>query len=80
MTMVTCLARKAVAAPAASEQRQVKFLSVVNLDTVAAEVTIQLNNAATLRAIFVVTLGIDEQLVYSDDGGFRVFDNAGAIK
>lgn len=70
----------AVAAPAANLQRQIKFLSVVNLDTVAAEVTVQLNNAATLRSIFVVTLGVDEQLIYTDRGGFRAYSNAGAIK
>ncbi len=70
----------AVAAPAANLQRQVKFLSVVNLDTVAAEVTVQLNNAATLREIFKVTLAVDEQLIYTEGGGFRVYDNAGAIQ
>ena len=57
-----------------------KFLSVVNLDTVNAEVTIQINNAATLWSIFVVTLAADEQLVYTDNGGFRVYDNSGVIQ
>ena len=69
-----------VAAPASGLQRQLKFLSVVNIDTAAAEVTVRLNNSSTIRPIFVVTLAVDEQLIYSADGGFRVYDNAGAIK
>lgn len=69
-----------VAAPAANLQRQVKFLSIVNLDTVAAEVTVQLNNASTIRPMFTVLLGIDEQIIYTDRGGFRVYDNAGVIQ
>jgi hypothetical protein len=70
----------AVAAPPAGAQRQVKFLSVVNLDTAAVEVTIQLNNNSTIREIFVVTLAVDEQFVYVDGAGFIVYTNSGEQK
>jgi len=69
-----------VAAPAASTQRQIKFLSVRNADTAAAVVTIQYNDNATLRGIVKATLAVDDTLLYTDGEGFRVIDSAGNIK
>lgn len=69
-----------VAAPAASTQRQVKFLSVFNADTVSATVTIQLNDNATTRTIFKVVLATGETLIYTTTSGFQVFDANGHPK
>lgn len=55
-----------VAAPAAGTSRQVKYLSVMNKDTVAATVTVQLNNAASLRQLVTRTLEPGETLQYLD--------------
>ena len=51
-----------VAAPGASTTRQVKYLSVYNADTVAATVTIQINNNGTARKIAKITLQPGETL------------------
>ncbi len=53
-----------VAAPAANHTRQVKFLSVYNQDTVAATVTVQINNNGTVRILCKVTLQIGDTLQY----------------
>lgn len=69
-----------VAAPAASTQRQVKLITVYNLDTVAATVTLQYNDNGTLRTLVKVALETGEHLVYTDGEGFRVLDAAGQLK
>lgn len=69
----------AVAAPAASTQRQVKLLTVYNGDTVAATVTVRYNNNATLRTLVKVALPVGYTLVYTDGEGFRVIDTNGAV-
>lgn len=69
----------AVAAPAASTQRQVKFLSVRNSDTAEATVTVSLNNNATLRVLVSVTLPVGASLIYTDGEGFRVITAAGIM-
>ncbi len=68
------------AAPASSTERQIKFLSVQNADTVAATVTVILNNNSTLRNICVIALNANDTLVYTDGEGFRVIDTNGQIK
>ena len=69
----------AVAAPAASTQRQIKFLSVYNADTVAATVRINFNNNATLRRVVSVELAVGSALIYADGEGFRVITADGGI-
>lgn len=69
-----------IPAPAASTQRQVKFISVQNQDTVAATVIVIYNDNATQRQILKVVLQINESLLYSDGEGFRVMDAEGRIK
>jgi len=70
----------AVAAPAASTQRQVKLLTIYNRDTAVAIVTVQLNNNATLRTLIKVTLAVGDTLVYTDGEGWRVVTASGQIK
>lgn len=69
----------AVAAPAASTQRQVKLLSFFNADTAPATITVRLNNNGTLRTLHKVTLAIGSMLFYTDTGGFRVIDANGNV-
>lgn len=70
----------AVAAPAASTQRQVKLLTIINTDTAAATVTVQYNDNSTLRVLFKVALAMGDNLVYTDGEGFRVVDSNGNNK
>jgi hypothetical protein len=74
-TAVTC-----AAAPAASTQRQLKFLSVRNADTAAATATVQLNDNSTARTIVVFVLAVNDALIYVDGQGFKVFDANGQTK
>lgn len=69
----------AVAAPAASTQRQVKLLTVYNADTAIAPVTLRYNNNGTLRTLHKVALPIGATLVYTDGEGFRVIDANGNV-
>ncbi len=69
-----------VAAPASDVQRVVKQLSIVNADTTAATITIRLNNSGTFRKIFVATLAVGDNLAYTTDGEFRVYDANGNQK
>jgi len=69
-----------VAAPAASTQRQIKFLSVQNEDTVNATVILQYNDNGTTRRISKFTLNPDDTLLYTDGEGMRVLDSTGSLK
>ena len=55
-----------LAAPASGHTRQVKEITVQNADTVAAVVTIQLNNNGTVRTLFKATLDVGDQISYTD--------------
>lgn len=54
-----------LSAPASGHTRTVKFLSIYNKDTVAATVTLQLNNNGTIRIIHKTTLAVGDTLEYS---------------
>lgn len=54
-------------APAAGKSRQLKFLSVHQADTVAAVVTIRLNNNGTFRTAWKGTLAVGDNWLYTDD-------------
>lgn len=56
-----------VAAPASGHTRQIKYLSVKNKDTVAATVTIRINNNGTIRELPSVTLQAGEYLEYKSE-------------
>ena len=61
-----------LSAPAASTTRKLQSLTVYNADTVAADVTIQLNNNGTLRILVKESLKPGETLQYADGEGFSV--------
>jgi len=53
-------------APVTGHTRTVKFLSVVNKDTVPAIVTVQINDNGTKVEIVTITLAVGDNLVYTD--------------
>jgi hypothetical protein len=69
-----------VAAPAASHTRRITFLSVHNADTVAATITVRLNDSATTRTLWKGTLQTLETLTYTLAGGWVVTDVTGALR
>lgn len=56
----------AMAAPAASHTRVVKSLTVYNKDTVAATITVQINDNGTLRILCRPIIQSGETLQYSE--------------
>lgn len=66
-----------VAAPAASTQRQVKYISVYNADTVAATVSVILDNNSVTRLLAKATLRPGEFLQFTDGQGWIVVSNNG---
>lgn len=69
-----------VQAPAASTQRQVKFLNIYNNDTVPMTVTVRLNNNSTFRNLLVCSLLPGDRIQYSDGEGFLVFNSGGEVR
>ena len=61
-----------VAAPAASTQRVVDFISIYNADTAAAVVTVKLDANGTEYPIVKMTLAAGETLEYTDSSGWQV--------
>jgi len=55
-----------LAAPAAGHTRQVTALTVPNVDTAVATVTLQYNNAGTVRRIAKVALDVGDNWIYED--------------
>ncbi len=68
-----------VAAPAASTQRHVESISVYNVDTAAATVTIQYVSAGGTRQLVKVVLQSLYALYYEDGHGWQVIDANGSI-
>lgn len=68
------------AAPAASTQRVIDYISVYNNDTVNAVVTIKLDANGTEYILFKVTLAATEKLEYQEGQGFKVIASSGAVK
>ena len=69
-----------VAAPGASTKRRVRFISIVNLDTVSQTVTIRYNNNGVFRTIRKYTLSPNDSFEYTEGSGFKVSDSVGACK
>jgi hypothetical protein len=67
-------------APAASTQRIVRWVNIRNRDTVAATVTVQYNNNATVRELLVITLQVNDSLQYLDADGWSVITGTGEKK
>lgn len=68
------------AAVPATTTRKLIYLSIVNVDTAAATVTVQVNNSGTKRISFKVTLQVGDQLAFTDAGGWVVYDTNGNEK
>lgn len=68
-----------VSAPAASTRRAIVHISVANVDTAAATITISLDNNGTLRRLVKVTLAIGDTLQFNA-GAWSVIDTNGQIK
>lgn len=69
-----------LAAPGSGVQRKVNALTLFNADTAAKVATIRLNNNATLRTIYSVTLQVGDTLGYTDITGWYVQDSSGSRK
>lgn len=60
--------------------REIKYLSVQNVDTAAAQVSIKFDANGTTYELTKVTLAAGEKLEYSSESGFKVLANSGAVK
>lgn len=70
-----------VASPAASTQRNVKYLSIRNKDATSSQVvTVQHTDGTTVVELFKCTLLAGEELLFNDGPGFMVYDATGAQK
>lgn len=69
-----------IAAPLSSTQRQVKYISIQNQDTMAATVVVIFNDNSTQRQIGKWTLQVNETLEYVDTHGWKVIDAQGRVK
>src|ERR1035437_5647300 len=69
-----------VAAPAASTQRKVNFISIYNADVVTTTVTVRYNDSGTTYIIVKVGLAVGDTLQFTDPRGWVTVDNAGNTK
>lgn len=60
--------------------REIMYLSVQNVDTAAAQVSIKFDANGTTYELTKVTLASGEKLEYSSESGFKVLANSGAVK
>lgn len=60
-----------VGAPVAGNSRKIQYVSVWNTDTVAAAVTVQVNENGTNKGLVKMTLQPGETLQFSDMEGWR---------
>lgn len=67
-------------APAASTQRAIDFVSVLNTDTVSHTVTIYVFNGTTDFDLIRVTIGVGERVQYVEGLGFATYTAAGSQK
>lgn len=64
-----------IAAPAASTQRVIDFVSIYNADTVAATVTVRLDTG-TLYVLTKATIAVGGKLLYTNEEGWCLYDAA----
>lgn len=69
-----------VGSPGERTARTIKFLSIYNIDTAAAQVIVQLYDGTNTRVLHKATLQVGEALVYAEGYGFQVLDSTGARK
>lgn len=69
-----------VPAPATGRKRQLKYLSIANIDDQANSVRVFIDDDATDEyTLITVTLGVGSHLYYTDGEGFHVIDATGQI-
>jgi hypothetical protein len=69
-----------VPSPAGSDERQLRWCSIFNSDSVASSVTVRINFNGTTRTVFSTILQVNEYIQYTHRTGWKVFDVNGAIK
>jgi hypothetical protein len=67
-----------VAAPGASTQRIVDYISIHNADTASVTVTINFFDNTSLYTLITATLGAGEKLEYQEGAGFKIISTTGA--
>lgn len=68
------------AAPGASTVRDIDYLSIRNRDTVAATVTVMLDDNGTDYEIVKAALAVGDSLIYTHGDGWRTVDSFGQVK
>lgn len=68
------------AAPGASTVRDIDHVSINNIDTAVATVTVRYNDNGTTYTIVKVTLSVGDQLIYTHAAGWVCMTSAGAVK
>jgi hypothetical protein len=66
------------AAPAASTVRKVYGVQILNLDTVAQTVTVQLNDNSTIYKKIVISVPVNYTLQYTDTSGWSLVQGQGS--
>lgn len=69
-----------VPSPAADTQRVIDYMSAYNRDTVTQNITLRYDSSGTERILWKGNLAADEKVEYTDNLGWRVFDNQGVQK
>lgn len=69
-----------VGSPAASTQRQVKFVSIFNNDTVVHLITVRFDDGTNERILCRILLQVGETLQWTQEYGWRVIDPYGIRK
>lgn len=67
-------------APAASTQRVVDYMSIINTDSVTKTVVVSIYDGTTDFVLERVTLGVDDRLEYVEGRGFATYNSQGALK
>ena len=67
-------------APAVSTTRDIDMLSVLNTDTVAANVTIQVMDTSTPYQLIYVQLSAQDKLTYTHGSGWQIVTGQGNVK
>lgn len=70
----------AVTGPAASTQRVIDTISIVNTDTVSHQVTVKFDANGTEYILKRIALGVQERLEYTDRLGWKVYSRLGTPK
>jgi hypothetical protein len=69
-----------ISSPASGNQRQLRWCSINNVDTKDIGVKIRFNDNNSYRNVMYVYLRVGESIQYSEEMGWRVYDNNGSEK